>query len=369
MSTILAALRRAEQERRRQPSGEPLLPTLPGGPLLSADSAASAALAQRQRRYQRLGLRLLLLLLGASGMWLGLRYGIEPDTRVPQVPITPAPSTERQIPPIENAHAQPASVSAPTASALPKTEGYLVQPQVLSFPRLETERISAEQLASALSPERESWALPPPIAGIALDDNLITAADILPTPPLPTDPVRRPPAANSDVSGLAVSEVASRGLADTDTALTPPDKLDLRGVSPELAQAFRAALQDKSGATTSSGTVRSGSSIPVTRPEITAPTSSTALTKKDASAKALPQLRHLPAARRALIPSLRFEVHNYVSAPDKRWVRINGQVYRSGAQLAKDVRLVRIEPEQIVLAVKGQQAALPALQDWPGSRG
>lgn len=367
MSTILAALRRAEQERRRQPTGEPLLPTLPGGPLLSADSAASAALAQRQRRYQRLGLlRLLLLLLGASGMWLGLRYGNGPDTRAPQASITPAPSAERQIPPIENTHAQPAS--APTASTLPKAEDHLVQLQVLSFPRLETERISAEQLASALSPERESWALPPPIAGIALDDNLITAADILPTPPLPTDPVRRPPAANSDASGLAASEVVSRGLADTDTALTPPDKLDLRGVSPELAQAFRAALQDKSSSATS-GAGRSGSAMPVTRPEITAPTSPTASTKKDVSAKALPQLRHLPAARRALIPSLRFEVHNYVSAPDKRWVRINGQVYRSGAQLAKDVRLVRIEPEQIVLAVKGQQAALPALQDWPGSRG
>ncbi|MGL5107279.1 MAG: general secretion pathway protein GspB [Plesiomonas shigelloides] len=366
MSTILAALRRAEQERRRQPSGEPLLPTLPGGPLLSADSAASAALAQRQRRYQRLGLRLLLLLLGASGMWLGLRYGIGPDIRTPQASITPAPSAERQIPPIENAHAQPAS--ALTASTLPKVEDHLVQPQVLSFPRLETERISAEQLASALSPERESWALPPPIAGIALDDNLITAADILPTPPLPTDPVRRPPAANSDASGLPASDVVSRGLADTDTALTPPDKLDLRGVSPELAQAFRAALQDKSSSVTSVAG-RSDSAMPVTRPEITAPTSPTASTKKDASAKALPQLRHLPAARRALIPSLRFEVHNYVSAPDKRWVRINGQVYRSGAQLAKDVRLVRIEPEQIVLAVKGQQAALPALQDWPGSRG
>lgn len=363
MSTILAALRRAEQERRRQPTGEPLLPTLPGGPLLSADSAASAALAQRQRPYQRLGLRLLLLLLGASGMWLGLRYGIEPDTRVPQVSTSSVSSIESRIPTIENTHVQPAS-----ASALPKAEDHLVQPQVLSFPRLETERISAEQLASALSPERESWALPPPIAGIALDDNLITAADILPTPPLPTDPVRRPPAANSDASGLPASEVVSRGLADTDTALTPPDKLDLRGVSPELAQAFRAALQDKSSSATS-GAGRSGIAMPVTRPEITAPTSPTASTKKDASAKALPQLRHLPAARRALIPSLRFEVHNYVSAPDKRWVRINGQVYRSGAQLAKGVQLLRIEPEQIVLAVKGQQAALPALQDWPGSRG
>lgn len=366
MSTILAALRRAEQERRRQPTGEPLLPTLPGGPLLSADSVASAALAQRQRHYQRLGLRLLLLLLGASGMWLGLRYGIGPDTRAPQVSTSSVSSIEPRIPTIENTHAQ--SASAPTVSTLPKAEDHLVQPQVLSFPRLETERISAEQLASALLPERESWVLPPPIAGIALDDNLITAADILPTPPLPTDPVRRPPAANSDASGLAASEVASRGLVDTDTALTPPDKLDLRGVSPELAQAFRAALQDKSSSATS-GAGRSGSAMPVTRSEITAPTSPTVSTKKDASAKALPQLRHLPAARRALIPSLRFEVHNYVSAPDKRWVRINGQVYRSGAQLAKDVRLVRIEPEQIVLAVKGQQAALPALQDWPGSRG
>lgn len=363
MSTILAALRRAEQERRRQPTGEPLLPTLPGGPLLSADSAASAALAQRQRHYQHLGLRLLLLLLGASGMWLGLRYGIGPDTRVPQVSTSSVSSIEPRIPTIENVHAQLAS-----ASTLPKAEDHRVQPQVLSFPRLETERISAEQLASALSPERESWALPPPIAGIALDDNLITAADILPTPPLPTDPVRRPPAANSDVSGLAASEVASRGLVDTDTALTPPDKLDLRGVSPELAQAFRAALQDKSSSATS-GAGRSGSAMPVTQPEIIAPTSLTASTKRDASAKALPQLRHLPAARRALIPSLRFEVHNYVSAPDKRWVRINGQVYRSGAQLAKGVQLLRIEPEQIVLAVKGQQAALPALQDWPGSRG
>lgn len=240
MSTILAALRRAEQERRRQPTGEPLLPTLPGGPLLSADSAASAALAQRQRRYQGLGLRLLLLLLGASGMWLGLRYGIGPDTRAPQVSTSSVSSIEPRIPTIENAHAQPAS--APTASALPKAEDHLVQPQVLSFPRLETERISAEQLASALSPERESWALPPPIAGIALDDNLITAADILPTPPLPTDPVRRPPAANSDASALPASAVVSRGLADTDTALTPPDKLDLRGVSPELAQAFSCRL-------------------------------------------------------------------------------------------------------------------------------
>lgn len=368
MSTILAALRRAEQERRRQPSGEPLLPALPGGPLLSADSAVSAALAQRQRHYQRLGLRLLLLLLGASGMWLGLRCGIGPDTRVPQVSTSSVSSIEPRIPTIENIHVQPASVSVPTASALPKAEGHLVQPQVLSFPRLETERISAEQLASALSPERESWVLPPPIAGIALDDNLITAADILPTPPLPTDPVRRPPAANSDASGLPAADMAQSGLTGTDTALTPPDKLDLRGVSPELAQAFRAALQDKSSSATS-GAGRSGSAMPVTRSEITAPTSPTASTKKDASAKALPQLRHLPAARRALIPSLRFEVHNYVSAPDKRWVRINGQVYRSGAQLAKGVQLLRIEPEQIVLAVKGQQAALPALQDWPGSRG
>lgn len=366
MSTILTALRRAEQERRRQPSGEPLLPTLPGGPLLSADSAASASLAQQQRRYQRLGLRLLLLLLGASGMWLGLRYSIVPDIRMPQVSTSSVSSAERQIPSIENTHAQPAS--APTASTLPKAENHLVQPQVLSFPRLETERISAEQLASALSPERESWALPPPIAGIALDDNLITAADILPTPPLPTDPVRRPPAANSDASALPAADMAQSDLTGTDTALTPPDKLDLRGVSPELAQAFRAALQDKSSSATS-GAGRSGSAMPVTRPEITAPTSPTASTKKDVSAKALPQLRHLPAARRALIPSLRFEVHNYVSAPDKRWVRINGQVYRSGAQLAKGVQLLRIEPEQIVLAVKGQQAALPALQDWPGSRG
>lgn len=366
MSTILAALRRAEQERRRQATGEPLLPTLPGGPLLSADSAASAALAQRQRHYQRLGLRLLLLLLGASGMWLGLRYGIGPDTRAPQVSTSSVSSIEPRIPTIENVHAQPAS--APTASALPKAEGHLVQPQVLSFPRLETERISAEQLASALSPERESWALPPPIAGTALDDNLITAADILPTPPLPTDPVRRPPAANSDASALPAADMAQSGLTGTDTALTPPDKLDLRGVSPELAQAFRAALQDKSSSATS-GAGRSGIAMPVTRSEITAPTSPTVSTKKDASAKALPQLRHLPAARRALIPSLRFEVHNYVSAPDKRWVRINGQVYRSGAQLAKGVQLLRIEPEQIVLAVKGQQAALPALQDWPSSRG
>ncbi|MGL5770010.1 MAG: general secretion pathway protein GspB, partial [Plesiomonas shigelloides] len=331
MSTILAALRRAEQERRRQPTGEPLLPTLPGGPLLSADSAASAALAQRQCHYQRLGLRLLLLLLGASGMWLGLRYGIGPDIRTPQVSTSSVSSIEPRIPTIENTHAQPAS--APTVSTLPKAEDHLVQPQVLSFPRLETERISAEQLASALSPERESWALPPPIAGIALDDNLITAADILPTPPLPTDPVRRPPAANSDASGLPASEVVSRSLADTDTALMLPDKLDLRGVSPELAQAFRAALQDKSSSANSVAG-RSGSAMPVTQPEIIAPTSLTASTKKDASAKALPQLRHLPAARRALIPSLRFEVHNYVSAPDKRWVRINGQVYRSGAQLA-----------------------------------
>lgn len=349
MSTILAALRRAEQERQRQPTGEPLLPTLPGGPLLSSESSASAALARRQLRYQRLGFRLLLLLLGASGMWLGLRQESGSATSATALSTLPVANVARVAQVMEGGAVQ-------SGSALPGVDVHLGPPQVLNFPRLETEHISADQLASAALAERDSWALPPPIAGIALDDNLISAADILPTPPLPTDPVRRPRAASLDAPAVPEPDVASARVGG-DTVLTSPTKLDLRGVSPELAQAFRAALQDKSAANTALTAVS------------TVPATPTAPVKKGSTSKALPQLRHLPAARRALIPALRFEVHNYVSAPDKRWVRINGQVYHSGAQLANGVQLVRIEPEQIVLAVKGQQAALPALQDWPGGRG
>lgn len=358
MSTILAALRRAEQERRRQPVAEPRFPHLPAGALLSTEPAALLPFWPRLRRYAR---RLQwggALLLGAALMWLWLYQTpldiSSPIMRSPEVRLSGAPQT-----------AAVQAVALQTIEAQATEPPTLAEPQVVSFPRLETERISAEQLStmSALPTEAAVWAMPSPIAGIAAEDNLISADDILPTPPLPTDPVRRPGLATADVA----KSVAASAETGRDTSLSPPAKLDLRGVSPELAQAFRQALQDKSAA--ASETVLAP--LPQQPPALTlAPLSATAASATTASAatasaaKVLPQLRHLPAARRALVPTLHFEVHNYVSAPDKRWVRLNGQVYRSGAQLAKGVKLVRIEPEQIVLAVKGQEAALPALQDW-----
>ncbi|MGL5758374.1 general secretion pathway protein GspB [Plesiomonas sp.] len=216
--------------------------------------------------------------------------------------------------------------------------------QVLPLPRLDTESVNLAELhqASAAS-EAEKSALAAPW----LDNDMISPEDILPTPPLPTDPVRKP-AANSNRT-TRVSPANTRLQLGAAVGIKSGDKLDLSGVSPELALAFRSALEaDNSN----------------NRSPLQPLPSSPKLGGNTTNATSLPSLRDLPAASRKMIPTLRFEVHNYVSDPKKRWVKFNGHVYRAGAKLADSVVLKRIDAGQVVLSVRGQEATLNALQDW-----
>ncbi|MGL4978393.1 MAG: general secretion pathway protein GspB, partial [Plesiomonas sp.] len=170
-----------------------------------------------------------------------------------------------------------------------------------------------------------------------------------------TDPVRKPLASGSNTSNSNIGarvQPSSRQQLGAAAAMRT-DKLDLSGVSPELALAFRSAL-DADSASNGVGNSTRLQPLP-SSPKANVATTNTLL---------LPNLTDLPAASRKMIPTLRFQVHNFVSDPKKRWVKFNGNVYREGAKLADSVVLKRIEAGQVVLSVRGQEATLNALQDW-----
>ncbi|MGL4601927.1 MAG: general secretion pathway protein GspB [Plesiomonas sp.] len=237
--------------------------------------------------------------------------------------------------------AEPAIVSVAeregTIPELPLIDGR----QILPPPRLDTESVNLAEL-SQIATITEAGAQP--LTAPWLDGDTMSPDDILPTPPLPTDPVRKPVLNNSGKSSRQQLGAPARMRSD---------KLDLSGVSPELAMAFRSALEADGGNNSTSNRT------PL-QPLPSSPKSNVAVV----SSVQLPSLAELPATSRKLIPKLRFEVHNYVSDPKKRWVKFNGNVYRAGAKLSDSVVLMRIESGRVVLSVRGQEATLNALQDW-----
>ncbi|MBQ1782080.1 MAG: general secretion pathway protein GspB [Gammaproteobacteria bacterium] len=81
-------------------------------------------------------------------------------------------------------------------------------------------------------------------------------------------------------------------------------------------------------------------------------------------AMAAPLLGTLPAQFQKLVPPLSFSQHLYSSDGAQRWVRVNGRDAREGDRIAPEVTLERIEPQQVVMSIRGQPFALPALADW-----
>lgn len=65
-----------------------------------------------------------------------------------------------------------------------------------------------------------------------------------------------------------------------------------------------------------------------------------------------------------LVPDLEFSSHIYSSNVNERWVRVNNQVVKEGELINADMRLVTIEPQQVIIEMQQRRFSLSALSNW-----
>ncbi|OEF25473.1 general secretion pathway protein GspB [Vibrio rumoiensis] len=124
------------------------------------------------------------------------------------------------------------------------------------------------------------------------------------------------------------------------------NELDLSGVSPELAEIFRTAID------------------------------SPAASRKKAATAAQTSMQ-LPQGTVNLVgnekqyagylPKMNFETHMYSSQPTSRWIKVNGTEAHEGDWIVGDsVKLDKILPGSLVIQFDGQLIQVPALYEWNG---
>jgi len=65
-----------------------------------------------------------------------------------------------------------------------------------------------------------------------------------------------------------------------------------------------------------------------------------------------------------LVPDLEFSSHIFSSEANERWVRVNNQVVKEGELINSNMRLVAIEPQQVIIEMQQRRFSLPALSSW-----
>ncbi|MCC2616638.1 general secretion pathway protein GspB [Aestuariibacter halophilus] len=120
----------------------------------------------------------------------------------------------------------------------------------------------------------------------------------------------------------------------------PAQQPDSEQLSPELLRRFEAAVQSLDN-----------DAPPSYEPEVKRITDR-------------PRVHELPAQVLTQLPSMAFTAHMYASDADDRWVRINGKRYHEGEMIERELQLLRIEPQEVILAFRGQEFSMAALTDW-----
>lgn len=75
------------------------------------------------------------------------------------------------------------------------------------------------------------------------------------------------------------------------------------------------------------------------------------------------KLMDMPGRFQDSVPSLVFDIHNYVSNGESS-VKVNGRERYEGDNVASGVTLVQVLPQQVILSYQGEVFSLPMLTDW-----
>lgn len=79
--------------------------------------------------------------------------------------------------------------------------------------------------------------------------------------------------------------------------------------------------------------------------------------------KDLEPIENMPSWVRDNIPTLQFDQHVY-SSDGEGWVRVNGRDRYEGDSIARELTLVRIFPQKVVLNFRGEKFTMLALSSW-----
>ena len=78
----------------------------------------------------------------------------------------------------------------------------------------------------------------------------------------------------------------------------------------------------------------------------------------------IPRVSELPERILVQLPAMVFSAHMYSSDEQERWVRVNNRRLQEGDSIDKNVSIVKIEPQFVVLSFSGTQFKMNALTDW-----
>lgn len=125
--------------------------------------------------------------------------------------------------------------------------------------------------------------------------------------------------------------------------------LDYSELSPELASQLRSAI----------AATGDGETLPQLLQEQRLPS-----LPKPQEPMAAVSIGNLPASVQDRIPALNFQTHIYSSAPNSRWVKVNGSEAYEGDEIAPGVTLRRIDPREVVFDFESYLISMPALSEW-----
>ncbi|RDV24345.1 DUF3391 domain-containing protein [Alteromonas aestuariivivens] len=78
----------------------------------------------------------------------------------------------------------------------------------------------------------------------------------------------------------------------------------------------------------------------------------------------VPRVDQLPVNTLTRLPSMSFSAHMYASRSADRWVRVNGNQLGEGDWITKEVQIVNIEAQRVILSFHGEIFSMAALTDW-----
>jgi len=67
-----------------------------------------------------------------------------------------------------------------------------------------------------------------------------------------------------------------------------------------------------------------------------------------------------------VLPKLDLQTHMYSSSETKRWVKVNGQEVAQGDWIGRDIQLLEIKPQSVIIEFNQQKIEIPALYEWKG---
>lgn len=75
----------------------------------------------------------------------------------------------------------------------------------------------------------------------------------------------------------------------------------------------------------------------------------------------IPKYGQLPAGLQLQVPEFNINAHVYSSAPDNRWLNVDGAELQEGDSIQGKLTIVEIRPRDVVLAIQGTEFKVPAI--------